>query len=207
MIDKKRLTIIAVVIAVLIAVIVALIVALMNANRDSAATPPSPTGEPVVPTVVETDPTPEIVFTEEQLQTIRDVAAAATTWTNITTNEANVQRYIDAGMSSSLAREFVPVWAEIYLGGAEIYGTLAPRGTPTVVDYTPGSTEGTGIFQVEGVIDFDGTARLEPGRPVPVTGQAIWLFALDEATGKVIAIAQPTLAELNVPLEQEEETP
>lgn len=194
MIDRKKLILIGVGILALIALVGGLIW-LVIANQRTTDAPPTPT-----PTSSEGEGLPEIVFTEEQQQTVLDVAKVATAWKGSANADTTRAAYIDAGMSEALARDYQPVWAGYF--GTNITAQIDTTVPSTIasIEHGEGVAEGEpGAFYVGVEVTYEGT--FHNGSTTALVGRdtAIWYFVLDERTGEVIDIDQPMLSELNLP--------
>lgn len=194
MIDRKKLILIGVGILALIALVGGLIW-LVIANQRTTDAPPTPT-----PTSSEGEGLPEIVFTEEQQQTVLDVAKVATAWKGSANADTTRAAYIDAGMSEALARDYQPVWAGYF--GTNITAQIDTTVPSTIasIEHGEGVAEGEpGAFYVGVEVTYEGT--FHNGSTTALVGRdtAIWYFVLDERTGEVVDIDQPMLSELNLP--------
>ena len=190
---KHKVTLI--VLVTTVAIIVGLIVWLVIANKnDTAPSQPSDNSS-------KASETPVTNFTAEQQKTVFAVARVAAAWNGSTNAASTERRYIDAGMSEKLARDYRPVWAE-YFGDnitAQINANKASD-APASLKYEKGSEEGTGLFRVGVKINYKGTFNNGKTTALIGGGVAIWYFILDERTGKVTDIEQPMLDELNLPV-------
>lgn len=194
MIDRKKLIIIGVAVIAVLALLGGLIW-LVIANQKPAEVTPTPTQ-----TSSEGSELPEIVFTEEQQQTVLDVAKVATAWKGSAKPDTTRAAYIDAGMSETLARDYQPVWAGYF--GSNITAQIDTTVPSTIasIEHGEGVAEGEpGAFYVGVEVTYEGT--FHNGSTTALVGResAIWYFVLDERTGKVIDIDQPMLSELNLP--------
>lgn len=197
MIDRKRLTLIIIGIVAVVAILAGLTVWLVLANQ----TPAEDEAQPDTSSQVEETPT--VTFTEEQQQTVFDVARLAAAWDGTANPATTEQRYVEAGMSESLAREYLPVWAG-YFGSNKIASVQVKNvgSAPASVEYGEGNehTEpGTGKFRVGVEVTYEGTYH-NGSTTVPIgNNSAIWYFILDERSGSVVDIEQPMLADLDLP--------
>ena len=194
MIDRKKLILIGVGILALLALVGGLIWVVI-ANQRTTDVPPTPT-----PTSSEGEGLPEIVFTEEQQQTVLDVAKVATAWKGSANADTTRAAYIDAGMSEALARDYQPVWAGYF--GSNITAQIDTTVPSTIasIEHGEGVADGEpGAFYVGVEVTYEGT--FHNGSTTALVGRdtAIWYFVLDERTGEVIDIDQPMLSELNLP--------
>lgn len=197
MIDRKRLTLIIVGIVAVVAILAGLTVWLVIANQNPAE------DETQHGTSSEIEETPTITFTEEQQKTVFAVARLAAAWNGTANPDTTEQRYVEAGMSESLARDYLPVWAG-YFGSNEIAQIQVKNvgSAPASIEYGEGNqhTEpGTGKFRVGVEVTYEGTYH-NGSTTVPIgNNSAIWYFILDERTGNVVDIQQPSLGDLGLP--------
>ena len=197
MIDRKRLTLIIIGCIAAAAILAGLIVWLVLANQtreDDQAQPD---------TSSQVEETPTITFTEEQQQTVFDVARLAAAWRAAEAPALPQQRYIDAGMSERLAREYLPVWAGYFGSSPTAQIKVNNVGSaPVSIEYGEGNEHaapGTGKFRVGIEVNYDGTYH-NGSTTVPIgNNSAIWYFILDERTGTVVDIEQPMLGDLDLP--------
>ena len=197
MIDRKRLILIIAGAAALVLIIVALVVALIltgSKNQSESTDNGTAVTEEVEPTP---EPEiPEVTFTKEQSKIVRDVAQSVVTWSGQTEHAVMVTRWIDAGMSESLAQTFTPIWAEAFDSETTAEVKAAKIGEPTVTDYVSGKEEGTGMFVVSVAITYEGYAH-KNGKTTPVGyTEATWQFVLDERYNTVTQVIQPPLSEI-----------
>lgn len=197
MIDRKRLTLIIIGIVAVVAILAGLTVWLVLANQTPAADKPQPD------TSSQVEETPTITFTEEQQQTVFDVARLAAAWRSAENPDTTRKRYVEAGMSESLARDYLPIWSG-YFGAsptAQIY-VKDVGSAPASIEYGEGNehTEpGTGQFRVGIEVTYEGTYH-NGSTTLPIgNNSAIWYFILDERSGTVVDIEQPMLADLDLP--------
>jgi len=197
MIDRKRLTLIIIGAVIAVAIIAGLTVWLVLANQNGTADEAQPD------TSSEVEETPTFTFTEEQQQTVFDVARLAAAWNGTADPATTEQRYVEAGMTESLARDYLPVWAG-YFGSNEIAQVQVKNvgSSPASIEHGEGNehTEpGTGKFRVGVEVTYDGTFH-NGSTTVPIgNNTAIWYFILDERSGKVVDIEQPMLGDLDLP--------
>ena len=197
MIDRKRLTLIIIGCIAAAAILAGLIVWLVLANQNNDEDDAQPD------TSSQIEETPTITFTEEQQQTVFDVARLAAAWNGTANPETTQQRYIEAGMSESLARDYLPVWAG-YFGTNEISQIQVNNvgSAPASIEYGEGNEHrepGTGQFRVGVSVNYEGTYH-NGSTTVPIgNNTAIWYFILDERTGTVVDIEQPMLGDLDLP--------
>lgn len=197
MIDRKRLTLIIIGCIAAAAILAGLIVWLVLANQNNDEDDAQPD------TSSQIEETPTITFTEEQQQTVFDVARLAAAWNGTADPATTELRYIEAGMSERLARDYVPVWAG-YFGTNEISQIKVNNvgSAPVSIEYGEGNEHaapGTGKFRVGIEVNYDGTYH-NGSTTVPIgNNTAIWYFILDERTGTVVDIEQPMLGDLDLP--------
>lgn len=197
MIDRKRLTLIIIGAVIAVAIIAGLTVWLVLANQNGT------TDEAQPDTSSEVEETPTVTFTEEQQQTVFDVARLAAAWRAAQDPAVTQQRYIEAGMSESLARDYLPIWSGYFGASPTAQIQVKDVGSaPASIEYGEGNehTEpGTGKFRVGVEVTYDGTFH-NGSTTVPIgNNTAIWYFILDERSGKVVDIEQPMLGDLDLP--------
>lgn len=197
MIDRKRLTLIIISIVAAVAILAGLTIWLVIANqsRTEDQAQPEPSSQ--------IEETPTVTFTEEQQQTVFDVARLAAAWRAAEDPQLTQQRYIEAGMSESLARDYLPIWSGYF--GASPTAQIQVKNVgsaPASIEHGEGNehTEpGTGKFRVGIEVNYEGTFH-NGSTTVPIgNNSAIWYFILDERSGKVVDIEQPMLGDLDLP--------
>lgn len=197
MIDRKRLTLIIIGCIAAAAILAGLIVWLVLANQNNDEDDAQPD------TSSQIEETPTITFTEEQQQTVFDVARLAAAWRSAEDPALTQQRYIEAGMSESLARDYLPVWAGYFGSSPTAQIRVNNVGSaPASIEYGEGNEHrepGTGQFRVGVSVNYEGTYH-NGSTTVPIgNNTAIWYFILDERSGTVVDIEQPMLADLDLP--------
>ena len=196
MIDRKRLTLIIIGCIAAAAILAGLIVWLVLANQNTEDDAQPDTSSQI-------EETPTITFTEEQQQTVFDVARLAAAGCGNANPETTQWGCIEAGMSESLARNYLPVWAG-YFGTNEISQIKVNNvgSAPASIEYGEGNEHrepGTGQFRVGVSVNYEGTYH-NGSTTVPIgNNTAIWYFILDERTGTVVDIEQPMLGDLDLP--------
>lgn len=197
MIDRKRLILIITGIIVAVAILVGLTIWLVLANQ-------KPEEEPAKPdTSSEIEEKPTITFTEEQQQTVFDVARLAAAWRAAEDSQVTRERYIEAGMSQSLARDYLPVWSGYFGTSPTAQIQVKDVGSePASIEYAEGnqrSEPGTGKFRVGVSVNYEGTFH-NGSTTIPIRNNtAVWYFILDERSGEVVEIEQPMLGDLDLP--------
>lgn len=194
MLDRKKLILFiagGVAAIVLIAGVITWFV--MSANEQS-------TNENSTATTLEASPSPTITFTEEQQEIVFEVARLAAAY-RATDNDSEVEtRYVEAGMSERLARDYKPIWAGYFGSNQAAQINVKNVGSePSSIEYEPGSTEGSGLFRVGVDVTYDGTYHTGSTTAPIGHNTATWYLILDERSNTVTNIEQPRLADLDLP--------
>lgn len=214
MIDKKKLIIFGIIAAVVVAGVVAGII--WAYNNSEPATPTTPTTEstaPVSPTESTASPTglaeasasPTggkfdglMSFDKDAEKIAGNAALNAVKWSSPVAQDVNVQRYLSAGFSKDLAESFEPVWTDIYDPAQLTYFNTSGKVDRIWLSDATGE-ENAHSYRVGVLISYDiDWAWREGGASSNPEAEATWWVTLDEKTGKVTEIDQPTKGELNI---------
>lgn len=201
MLDKKRLALIIAIAAVIIVALVAGIVWITANNKPGAE--PEPSSSPTSTADVDTS-----AFTTELRTTVITAAATAAQFQGSDTKAQRERNYVDAGFTQELATTFEPVWFEVF--SAPIVGKVHIESTGetlvsaavsiqardvTVEDVT--GEDGNRLFHVAVDVDCQPQWTTDTGNPrMPSKFTATWRVTIDEATGQVTDIKQPTPDEI-----------
>lgn len=214
MIDKKKLAIFGIIAAVVVAGVVAGII--WAYNNSEPATPTTPTTEstvPASPTESTASPTGSaeasasptggkfdglMSFDKDAEKIAGNAALNAAIWSSPVAQDVNVQRYLSAGFSKDLAESFEPVWKDIYDPEKLTYfGVTAAADRVWLSDAS--GEENAHSYRVGVLISYDIEWSLREGSDSgSPKAEATWWVTLDEKTGKVTEIDQPTKGELNI---------
>lgn len=203
MLNKKKLTIIAVIAVVLIGALTAGILAAVNTARTRttpAAVSASPTAAPGADG-----------FTAELESTAITAAATAAVFSGSDTRTQRVRSYVGAMFTQELAENFEPVWFDVFsdpiVGKVQIEATgetlisavINVKGSVLVQDVTVSGKPGHRVYTVAVAVDCQPQWTTNTGNPrMPTAFTATWHIVLDEATGMVTGIEQPDPADIPV---------
>lgn len=204
MLDKKKLAIIiTVAIVVLAALIIGIIWVSTNAGRATTATPnSSPTSSTLSPAATAT-------LTDPQRATVITAAVAAAQFSGSDGKAQRDRNYAAAGFPEGLAASFQPVWLEVFnvptvskvkiaaTGETLLGATINVQSTPTVSVTHVSGTPGHRTFEVAVDVACAPQWTLDGGS-VRFGNEftATWHVTLDEATGAVTNVEQPTRAQI-----------
>lgn len=193
MIDKKKLGIIIAVTAGVTTLLVVLAVWVGSTpNR-----PGSPVDALVQPPAASPSATPEDrlrAIAPDLDQTARKVALQVVQWGSFPL-ESRRGHYVEVGMSPGYAAVFQPIWQTVFepVGGGQVSGIYLE--STRVLDTT--GEEGYRTFQV--AIEARYTAQWHAdGRPTGSTRRNVWVLTVDEHSGLVTAVDQPSMEELDL---------
>lgn len=200
MLNKKRMTI---VIGIGIIVIVAIITGVIwLASATTQGAEPSPT-----PSETSTDNLRAPGFTEELKGTAVTAAVTAAVFQGSDTRAAREKRYASSGFTQELAENFEPVWFDVFgtaskhyieaTGETLIGAAVNYTGVNTVQHVTATGKAGNRVYRV--AVDVGCTPQWSVdggGSQMATAFTATWTVTVDEATGLVTGIEQPTPDEI-----------
>lgn len=202
MLDKKRL---AIIIAIAAVVIVALVIGIVwiatNATRSDAEPTPSPSA-------TSSAGADTSGFTPELKSAVITAAATAAQFQGSDTKAQRERNYLKAGFTQELATNFEPVWFEVFsdpiVGKVHIESTgetlvsaaVSIQARDVTVESAKGAP-GSRIFRVAVDVDCQPQWTTETGNPrMPSKFTATWRVTIDEATGQITDVTQPTADEI-----------
>lgn len=153
-------------------------------------------GPNATPTAADLSPEMTDLFGKESLDLARSAAEAASYWRSPMPVEERVARYKKAGLSPALAQSYLPVWSGIFKDGsaAEILSTA--EGQVTVEEVR--GEAGKYVWRVAVPVETRGTWQSN-GKDRSMGYRTLtWWLTIDQATKSVIAIDQPTEADLAI---------
>lgn len=212
MLNKRKLiTIIIATVVVLGLIAAAIVYAVLNRQPDE--TPPAEGTSSPAPTVSGSagdTPAPDEqfdswdIFNDEFSETARVAAAAACSWSKLTDESIIRRGYENAGMSADLAAEYTPVWAEVFasdsVASAEIWCRVS--GQPGINEVT--GSEGSYVWRVGVTVIYEGTWVHNSAPGAQGAASATWWLTIEQETGEVIAIDQPSPNDVQIRIEEEE---
>lgn len=196
MVDKKRLIIIMSAVAVLAVAITLVIVWLLSAI-DAPSKPAGPT-----PSVQPTETVdPDIAaFTPELAQIARDATHAAVTWGVSTPRDQLINRYTENGMSPEYASVFTPLWVSVFEGARSAQVDVQSVRQPEVLDVT--GEENFRTFRVAVPVVWNASwVSSSQGQQNAGTKPGVWILTVDEHTGLITEVDQPTVEDLDLDME------
>ena len=213
MIDKKKLTIFGVIAAVIIAAVIGGIIWAANNSEPAAEPTTAPTANETNAPNESVTPTPSITaspsdgefdglmsFDKDREQAASNAAVAAAKWSSPVSDEARQQGYVSAEFSPELAKSFTPVWEDIY-DSEQVTNLIVEAEAERVwlSDATGENKDHT--YRVGVLINYNvDWMRRSGGASGQPEAQGTWWVTMDEKTGKVTKIDQPTKGELNIDL-------
>lgn len=209
MIDKKKLTIFGAIAVIVVAAIVGGIIWASQNSTPTTEPTPSPTATPSSSAT----PSPEITaspsegefdgllsFDKEREKVAANAAVAAAKWSSPVSEEAREQGYRSAGFSPELVESFNPVWADIY-DPEKVTSLIVEANSERVWLSDATGKDKKHTYRVGVLINYNvDWMRRSGGASGQPEAQATWWVTMDEKTGKVTKIDQPTKAELNIDL-------
>ena len=202
MLNKRKLTVL---IALAVAAIVGVIVGFAAAGPHLSAAPASEP-EPS-PSASSTGVDAAAVLTPELLRT---VYAGATIAARFVGSDAETQKrltYRENGFSEELAATFTPVWFDVFadpivgtaetLNGQKLISAVVNVQAREVTLESVEGDAGARVFRMAVRIDCVPQWTTQNGQlRMPAHFTAFWHVTLDEASGKITDVAQPTLDEI-----------
>ncbi|MGO4298350.1 hypothetical protein [Glutamicibacter sp. MCAF14] len=210
MIDKKKLIIFGALAAVIVAAIIGGIVWAANNSEPAAEPTTAPTANEPSQSAT---PTPSITpspsdgkfdglmsFDKDREQAASNAAVAAAKWSSPVSDEARQQGYLSAEFSPELAKSFAPVWADIYDPEQVTSLTVEANAERVWLNDATGE-ESKHTYRVGVLVNYNVDWMLRSGGASgQPEAQATWWVTMDEKSGKVTKIDQPTKSELNIDL-------
>ncbi|MGH3654828.1 hypothetical protein [Glutamicibacter sp.] len=210
MIDKKKLIIFGALAAVIVAAIIGGIIWAANNSEPAAESTTVPTANEPSQSAT---PTPSITaspsdgkfdglmsFDKDREQAASNAAVAAAKWSSPVSDEARQQGYLSAEFSPELAKSFAPVWADIYDPEQVTSLTVEANAERVWLNDATGE-ESKHTYRVGVLVNYNVDWMLRSGGASgQPEAQATWWVTMDEKSGKVTKIDQPTKSELNIDL-------
>lgn len=195
MLDKKRLALIIAIAAVVIAAVIIAIVLVTTANQPAAK--PTPT-----PSATSTPSTTAPGFTNELRSLTITAAASAAQFQGSDTRAARERYYLKAGFSPELARNFEPVWFDVFsnatktkiaaTGETLIGAAINVKGSALITEVTATGEAGHRVYRAAVEVDCQPQWSTDAGGPFTRSPfKATWHVTVDEATGLVTEVTQP----------------
>lgn len=207
MIDRRKILTFAIVGAVALAVIIGIIVLVVvnqNSNdggNDDTAVKPSASSSP---TPTEGDEAEEALalFEDDYLSMAKSAAVIATSWNGATDPEVRTARYTQAGLAPELAASYTPVWAEIF--GDNITAEITTTVDNNLVVNEVRGEKGSYVWRVAASVTFKGSWHEDGATQIQSAKTATWWLTIDQSTGEVTAIDQPSSDELQISTNEED---
>lgn len=193
MLDKKRLAVFITLGAIVLVAFIALVAWIIGNINSAPATAPSASPTP------SSSISPELAaFTPELEKVAVNVAIAASSWSSAATPEARAQQYERAGMSPEYARVYTPIWSSVFEGTKSSEVSSAVRSKPEVLDVD--GDLGYLTFKVAVPIDWRASWNFGSGQQFQPGAANPWIVTVDEHTGLVTAVDQPSLDDIDITL-------
>lgn len=213
MIDKKKLIIFSVIAAVIIAAVIGGIIWAANNSEPAAEPTTTPTANETNAPNESASPTPSITaspsegefdglmsFDKDREQAASNAAVAAAKWSSPVSDVSRQNGYSNAEFSPELAKSFEPVWADIYDPEQVTSLTVEANAERVWLNDATGENKNH-TYRVGVLINYKANwMRRSGGASGQPEAQATWWVTMDEKTGKVTKIDQPTKGELNIDL-------
>lgn len=215
-IDKKKVWIIGGIAAVVIAVIVVLIVIAVQLSVQNKRQQEEHDALYGKDTTTSASPTPQKGNDDGQPQadydsfesvpdsvydTAEKVGLLAAAWDGTQSDADRTAAYETAGMSPELAASYKPVWAEVFANVPASHITITQNGAPglNTLSGDPGHQQ----VKVGVSLKYSGTWTHAGRTDMQVPADATWWVTIDEASGKAVAIDQPSTNDVQIRVSDE----
>lgn len=207
MLDKRKLTLFIIAAVVIVATIAGIaVLAIGRASTPQATSSTAPATAPIPSG--HADETPNSASYESWLafepysQVAREVALEACRWRKLEDAAVKERAYVAAGMSAQLAASFRPVWADVFATESVATAEISCRvNTPPAVNAVDG-TEGNYVWRVGVTVIYEGTWVHNATPGAQGAASATWWLTVEQETGEVIAIEQPSPSDVQIRIEE-----
>lgn len=210
MLNQRKLIIIISAAVVAVALIGGVIVYAALNRQPNAATATSSPGLPTVSGNAGDMPAPSgqfeswDIFNKQFSETARGAAVTACSWSKLRSEQILRHGYENEGMSTALAAEYTPVWAEVFaadtVGSAEIWCRVS--GQPGINKVT--GEQGSYVWRVAVPVVYQGKWVHNATPSAQGVASATWWLTIEQETGKVVAIEQPSPNDVQIRIKEEE---
>lgn len=205
MINKKKLAlIVGFIIAVVLALVLVIVLtatagttARISKPHESTAAPSASASSTPGSGATEGSYADVEAFTEQLAEHARSAASAANAWSKAAPAQNRVNQYLRSHISPETASTFTPVWAEIFASAKTAEVTTSLVGDPAISSVT--GTTGHHTFIVGVPVNYQATWLRQDGTTgYQAPTRATWWVTVDEASGLITAITQPSPDDLQI---------
>lgn len=207
MLDKRKLTLFIIAAVVIVATIAGIaVLAIVRASVPQATSSTAPAPAPIPSGHADETPNSEsyeswLAF-EPYSQVARDVALEACRWRKLEDAAVKERAYVAAGMSAQLAASFQPVWADVFAPASVATAEISCRVNTLPAVNSVDGTEGNYVWRVGVTVIYEGTWVHNATPGVQGAASATWWLTVEQETGEVIAIDQPSPNDVQIRIEE-----